>query len=80
MQPSSLTENESSGVGLNESNTYALIPFAHKTHAASPANSFEKFLESNAITTPLSAPFFPACSPGLHDERCIYSFCYFLHL
>ena len=37
---------ESSGVGLNASNTYALIPFAQRQRAASSANSGDILLES----------------------------------
>ena len=53
-----LTAKDSSGVGLNESNLYVLIPFAFKHNAVSSLNSLDILLESYAIATPLSCPFF----------------------
>ena len=54
----SLTAYESSGVGLNDSNTYALMPLAARHNADSSANSGDIWRESNAIATPCAA--FPA--------------------
>ena len=57
MQPSVLSAKESSGVGLSDSNTYALMPFAAMHSAASSANSGDMKRESYAIAIPFSCPF-----------------------
>ena len=57
MQPNSRTAKESSGVGRRDSNRYVLIPFAFRQSAASRANSGDILLESCAMATPFSCPF-----------------------
>ena len=57
MQPKVLNAKESSGVGLKDSNTYALIPFAAIHRAASSANSGDMKRESYAIAMPFFCPF-----------------------
>ena len=46
IHPSSRSAKESSGVGLSDSNTYALMPLAARQSAASSANSGDFLLES----------------------------------
>ena len=58
VQPNSLTVNDNSGTGLKDSNTYVFIPFAFKHNAVISLNSFDIFLESYDIATPLSWQLF----------------------
>ena len=56
--PNSLRANDNSGVGVRHGKMYVLMPFALRQLAAFDANSGDILLESYAIATPFSAPFF----------------------
>ena len=57
IQPNVLNAKDNSGVGLSDSNTYALMPLAAIHSAASSANSGDMKRESYAIAMPFFCPF-----------------------